>query len=105
MFEYYRDKLSNNGIRFLQDLILAVIPLTNGVINGKAKSFFSHDTTNSCGVAIGYLDSKNFVASKMSHDTSGRILIVEANIDDETFILINFYNSNTESMNQNKLKL
>ena len=46
---------------------------------------------------IGYHGSKNFIVRKLSHDSNGRILIIEANIDDKLYVLINFYNSNTET--------
>ena len=46
---------------------------------------------------IGHLGSKNFQLNKINKDDHGRILIVDANIDDQSFVLINFYNANTES--------
>ena len=46
---------------------------------------------------IGYLGSKKFQLNKINKDDHGRILIVDANIDDQKFVLINFYNANTES--------
>ena len=59
--------------------------------------FFSHGKTNLCGVAIGFYGSKIIEQIKKISDKSGRILIVEAKIDDTVFVLINIYNSNTES--------
>ena len=46
---------------------------------------------------IGYLGSKKFQLNKINKDDHGRILIVDANIDDQNFVLYNFYNANTES--------
>ena len=57
--------------------------------------FFSHGKTNLCGVAIGFYGSKIIEQIKKISDKSGRILIVEAKIDDTVFVLINIYNSNT----------
>ena len=58
---------------------------------------FSHGKSNARGVAIGF--TKNFDCSiKNTYcDTDGRILIVEFCKDDDTFLLINFYNANSES--------
>ena len=97
MFEYYREKLSNNGILFLQETHSRNDTYDKWRDEFRGELFFSHGTTNSCGVMIGYLGSKMFTVNKMSHDSNGRILIIEANIDDEIFILINFYNSNNET--------
>ena len=45
---------------------------------------------------IGYLGSKKFQLNKLNQDDHGRILIVDANTDDQNIVLINFYNANTE---------
>ena len=58
--------------------------------------FFSHGKTNSCVVAIGYTGKRSFKLLKNKNDESGRILILEAMIDDCVVILINLYNPNTE---------
>ena len=58
--------------------------------------FFSHGKTNSCGVAIGFYGSKTIEQINKISDKSGRILLVEATIDDTVFVLINIYNANTE---------
>ena len=97
LFEYYRDKLLNNGIIFIQETHSCNDTFDEWRDQWKGEVFFSHGTTNSCGVMIGYIGSKKFTVNKISHDNGGRILILEANIDDEIFILVNFYNSNTES--------
>ena len=90
MFEYYRDKLCNNGIIFIQESHSSNDTIDEWRDQWKGEIFFSHGTTNSCGVMIGYLGSKNFFVNKMSHDSNGRILILDANIDDQKFVLINF---------------
>ena len=59
--------------------------------------FFSHGKTNSCGVAIGFYGSKTIEQRNKISDKSGRILLVEATVDDTIFVLINIYNANTES--------
>ena len=64
-------------------------------LNGN--SYFSHEKNNSRGVATGYVGSKSFVLTNQTADKNGRLLLVEAIIDDVKFLLINIYNCNTES--------
>ena len=63
----------------------------------KANWFLSHGTTNSCGVMIVYSGSSKIKVNRIKNDNQGRILIVDADIDEETFALINLYNANTET--------
>ena len=46
---------------------------------------------------IGYLGGNKIEANRIKNDNQVRILIVDADIDKETFVLINLYNSNTET--------
>ena len=63
----------------------------------KGEVFYSHGKCNSCGVLTCFIDSrKPFIRDKLS-DNDGRILILDVDIDDENFILINLYNPNTEA--------
>ena len=66
-----------------------------GITILKVNSFSSHETTISCSVMIGYLGSNK--VNRIKNDNQGRILIVDAHIDEETFVLINVYNANTET--------
>ena len=59
--------------------------------------FFSYGTTNSCGIMIGYSGSKKIKVNRMKNDNQGRILKVDADIDEVTFVLINLYKANTET--------
>ena len=43
---------------------------------------------------IGYLGSNKIKVNRIKNDNQGRILIVDADIDEETFVLINLYNVN-----------
>ena len=53
------------------------------------KAFFSHDSPNSCGVAI--LIRNNFVIQKSIVDPQGRFIILKAGIQDKVNILVNIY--------------
>ena len=46
---------------------------------------------------IGCRGNKKFLVNKISKDKDGRILIIEAQIETETIILLNLYNSNPET--------
>ena len=46
---------------------------------------------------IGYLGNKNCSVNKICKDNNGSVLIIEAEIETETFILLNFCNSNSEA--------
>ena len=63
----------------------------------KGELLFSHGKTSSCGVAIGYFGSQQFIIESKKTDNGGRILVLEASLEDKKYILINIYNSNTES--------
>ena len=46
---------------------------------------------------IGFLGNKKIKYNKIRTDNNGRIIVLEAEIDDEIFLLINLYNPNTEA--------
>ena len=104
VFTYLRDKLKN-GFVFLQE--------THSVQNLEEEwksqwggdIFFSHGKSNSTGCAIAF--SRNFSAKIISQakDDNGRLLILEASIQDKKYLLINFYNANTELDQLNVLDL
>ena len=48
-------------------------------------------------VAIGYCGTEDFKVVNTSCDKKRRILILDAKLNGTNFLLINFYNSNTES--------
>ena len=63
----------------------------------KGEFFYSHGKSNSCNVLICFIGSKNiFVRNKLS-DNDGRILIYDADIDEEDFISINLCSPNTKA--------
>ena len=102
-FEYLREKIANNGILFWQEIHFSHGNVINWLDDFKGELFFSHGTTNSCGVMIGYFGSKKIKVKRIKNDNQVRILIVDADINEETFVLINLYNVCV--LNRNKLKL
>ena len=97
MFEYFKKKFANNGILFLQKTHSSHDTIINWRDGFKGELFFSHGATNSCYVIIGYLGSNKIKVNRIKNDKQGRILIVNVDIDDELFLLINLYNANTET--------
>ena len=97
MLEYLREKIANNGILFLQETHSSHDTVINWRGDFKGELFFLHGTTNSCGVMIGYLGSNKIKVNRIKKYNQGTILIVDADIDEETFVLINIYNVNTET--------
>ena len=95
--EYFRNKLGNNGILFLQE--------THSTFNDEniwkndfnVPVFDSHGTSQSCGVLIAYFGNLNFSVNKQVGDKNGRILILDLNIDEIRYVLVNIYNANTEA--------
>ena len=62
----------------------------------KILCFFSHGSTKSCALAIGFCGLKSLHIIDKKSDENGRILIIDAKVNDEKFLLVNLYNSNTE---------
>ena len=59
--------------------------------------FFSHRNTNSCGVATEFCANIFFDLIDQKSDENERIIVIEAKINEDNFIVINIYNSNNES--------
>ena len=62
-----------------------------------SEDLFSHGKSNSCGVTIGYCGTEDFKVVNTACNKNRQILILDAEMNGTNFLLINFYNSNTES--------
>ena len=97
LFNYFKNKIFPNGILFLQKMHST----KDNKVKWKDKFdiylYFSHRKSNLCGVVISFSGNKTFTVKKCLYDENGWILILETLTDDSEFILINFYNANTES--------
>ena len=91
IFEYLKNSISPNGFIFLQETRNSWCDELNSNL------YFYHGKNNSGGVAIGHVGSKSFVLANQTADKNGRLLLIEAIVDDVKFVLINIYNCNTES--------
>ena len=93
MFEYFKGQIVNNGIIFLQEMHSSEVTFNDWQDNFKGEVLFLHGTTSSCSVMIGYLGNKKFSVNKICKDNNDRVVIIET----EIFILLNLYNSNSET--------
>ena len=99
LIKYFKDKIVSNGFLFVQETHSTVNDEIKWKDDFKGEVFYSHGKSNSCGVLICFIGSKRlFIRNKLS-DNDGRILILDVDIDDENFILINLYNPNTFETN------
>ena len=64
VFEYLKKKISYNGIIFLQETHSSEDKSSEWKDNLAGKIFFSHGTTNSCGIMIGYHGNENLMEKK-----------------------------------------
>ena len=96
IFEYLKNSALHNGIIFLQETHSCIHDEKKWADEFGGSLYFSHGTTNFCGVAICHYSSKKFELIQKLNDKNGRIIILEAKIDDDVFILVNLYNANIE---------
>ena len=88
-FEYLKSYVTGNGFIFLQEMHSCINDEIMWTDEFNGELFFSHGKTNSCGVAIGFYGSKTIEQINKISDKSGRILLVEATVDDTVlFILV-----------------
>ena len=95
IFEYLKNNIHHNGSVFLQETHSLAKDENKWKDDFKDPLFFSHGSTNSCGVAIGFCGLKSLHI--IDKNENGRILITDAKVNHKKFLLINLYNSNTES--------
>ena len=97
IFDDLKNSISHNGFIFLHETHSSVGDEKRWCDELNGNLYFSHGKTNSGGVAIGYVGSKSFVLANQTADKNGRLLLIEAIVNDVRSVLINIYNCNTES--------
>ena len=65
---------------------------------------FSHGSNDSRGVLIAFREGLHFTVEKEMKDSKGRILMLKSVIQNSKYLLINFYNANTEQQQVDTLK-
>lgn len=106
IFQYL--KKNHKGIIFIQETHST--PETEKKWQGEfgGKIYFSHGTSQSKGVAILVPQYINFKLKQSVNDNKGRILLLDCDINDEHFTLVNFYaptKDNVEEQRKTLLKL
>ena len=96
VFEYLKNCISNSWFMFLRETHSTVFDEKRWQDELKGNFFFLHGHSKSCGVAIGFLGNMNFNVLNKIQDNDGRILILDVQVDDAAFLLINLYNANKE---------
>ena len=87
--EYFRNKLGNNRILFWQETHSTFNDENIWKNNFNVRVFNSHGTSQSYGVLIAYFRNLNFSVNKEVGDKNGRILILDVNIDEIRYVLVN----------------
>ena len=93
MFEYFREKITY----LYKKLIPLMILSSTGVAILKVNCFFHMEPQIHAVSWIEYLGSNKIKVNRIKNDNQGRILIAVADNDEETFVLINLHNANTET--------
>ena len=97
IFNYLKDKLKNDGIFFLQETHSTPLIENKWKTQWDGDLLFSHGESNARGVIIGFTKNFECKIENVSHDSDGRVLLVEMSKNNELFLLVNFYNANSES--------
>ena len=97
LIKYFKDKIVSNGFFFLQETHSTVNDEIKGKDDFKGEVFNSHGKSNSFGVLICFIGSKRFFIRNKLSDNDDRILILDGDINDENFFLINLYNPKTKA--------
>ena len=84
MIQYIKNKLLPHGILFLQETHSTESNEASWRDKFNASLFFSHGSSNSCGVLIGFLGQFNVNILNQMCDNKGRILILNATIMQKT---------------------
>ena len=103
MFNFLREKLQDDGIFFLQETHSTPSCEKEWEKEWKGKLLFSHGTSSSKGVIIGFTKNLDVSIDKWTSDKQGRILLVDITLESLKYTLINLYNANTEQEQVNTL--
>ena len=98
IFEYLKNNLGSNGFLLLQEAHSSLTNEEKRADELKGPIFLSHGKTNSCGIAIGHIESNKVnVLCKKKVSKNGRVLILDVKVDETNFVLVNIYDSDTKT--------
>ena len=96
-FEYLKNNIHRNGFVFLQEAHTSTQDEKKWKDYFKDSLLFSHVSRNSYKVVIGFCGLKSLPKTSRKSEENGQILIIDAKVNDEKYLLLNLYNLNTES--------
>ena len=94
--ECFKNKLVNNEILFSQEIHSTFNEENIWKNDFNVPVFYSHCTSQSYGVLVAYFGNLNFSVDKQVGDKNGRILILDVNIYEIRYVLVNIHNASTE---------
>ena len=103
-FKRLQDEIRHRGIIFMQETHScgATSKKWIGEFGKNNKLLYSHGKSNARGVATRFCGNFDYDLKQSEIDPDGRFLIVEALINGQMYLLVNFYNENDE---KSQLKL
>ena len=96
LFNYLKKHSSSQGIIFLQETHSTKEVEKFWKAQWGGQIMFSHGSNDSRGVLIAFREGLHFTVEKEMKDSKGRILMLKSVIQNSKYLLINFYNANTE---------
>ena len=90
-------EIGKNGILFLQQKHSTTSDEGKWKNEFNGPVFYSHGTSNACGVLITFFGNNKKCVNSQLTDKHRWILILDVTKDGSEYILVNFYNANTES--------
>ena len=103
MFKYLEEKLGNNGMFCLQETHSTPSCEDKWQQEWGGKLLFSHGSSNSKGVTVGFTKNLDVQIEKSTCDKHGRILITDITCESKKYTIIGLYNANTEQEQINTL--
>ena len=97
IFKFLNNKVSKEGVFFLQETHSTPADEDKWTNEWGGNLVFSHGSSNSTGVIVGFNNKFSHKLEKITRDQNGRVLIIDFSTDARSYTIINFYNSNSES--------
>ena len=95
-FEYFKSNLKPIGLLFLQEVHSTIDCGKTWKDKFGGDLHFSHGSSNSCRVLIAFYNNQDITVRKKLPNKKKRVFVLDAQIYDFDFLLINIYNANTE---------
>jgi len=99
LFNRFKDTVKHKGFILLQETHSDndIEKTWNEEFGNDNQLFFSHGSSNARGACIGVVGNFGQEITNKITDNNGRLIILEAKINDCKFIIVNIYNENTEA--------